>query len=68
MTLPRPELGLVIRYSYLWLSEHREGREPPAAFQAAATPGLPEQDQRRNARQEKKDVIEIEHGVNGKKL
>lgn len=27
MTLPRPEPGLVIRYSYLWLSEHREGRE-----------------------------------------
>jgi hypothetical protein len=27
VTLPRPQLGLVIRYSYLWLSEHREGRE-----------------------------------------
>ncbi len=27
MTLPRPEPGLVIRYSYLWLSEHRKGRE-----------------------------------------
>jgi hypothetical protein len=23
----RPEPGLVIRYSYLWLREHREGRE-----------------------------------------
>ncbi len=27
MTLPTPEPGLVIRYSYLWLSEHRAGRE-----------------------------------------
>lgn len=27
MSLPKPELGLVIRYSYLWLREHREGRE-----------------------------------------
>jgi len=27
VTLPRPEPGLVIRYSYLWLSEHRAGRE-----------------------------------------
>jgi len=27
VTLPRPEPGLVIRYSYLWLSEYREGRE-----------------------------------------
>ncbi len=27
MTLPRPEPGLVIRYSYLWLREYREGRE-----------------------------------------
>jgi hypothetical protein len=25
--LPAPEPGLVIRYSYLWLREHREGRE-----------------------------------------
>jgi len=25
--LPRPEPGLVIRYSYLWLAEHRKGRE-----------------------------------------
>jgi len=30
VTLPRPEPGLVIRYSYLWLSEHREGREEGA--------------------------------------
>jgi hypothetical protein len=27
VTLPRPEPGLVIRYSYLWLKEYREGRE-----------------------------------------
>lgn len=27
MSLPRPEPGLVIRYSYLWLREHRQGRE-----------------------------------------
>jgi hypothetical protein len=27
VTLPKPDAGLVIRYSYLWLSEHREGRE-----------------------------------------
>lgn len=27
MTLPKPEAGLVIRYSYLWLREHRQGRE-----------------------------------------
>ena len=27
MTLPKPEAGLVIRYSYLWLREHRKGRE-----------------------------------------
>lgn len=27
MSLPEPEPGLVIRYSYLWLREHREGRE-----------------------------------------
>lgn len=27
MILPKPEAGLVIRYAYLWLSEHREGRE-----------------------------------------
>ena len=27
MSLPRPEPGLVIRYSYLWSREHREGRE-----------------------------------------
>jgi len=25
--LPRQEPGLVIRYSYLWLAEHRKGRE-----------------------------------------
>jgi hypothetical protein len=27
VSLPRPEPGLVIRYSYLWLREHHEGRE-----------------------------------------
>ncbi len=27
MNLPKPEPGLVIRYSYLWLREHREGSE-----------------------------------------
>ena len=27
MSLPRPEAGLVIRYSYLWLSEFQAGRE-----------------------------------------
>ena len=27
MTLPKPENGLVVRYSYLWLREHQEGRE-----------------------------------------
>lgn len=27
MTLPDPEPGLVIRYAYLWKSEHDEGRD-----------------------------------------
>ncbi len=27
MNLPKPEPGLVIRYSYLWAREHDEGRE-----------------------------------------
>ena len=27
MSLPAPEAGLVISYSYLWLSEHERGRE-----------------------------------------
>lgn len=27
MTLPKPEPGLVIRYSYLWFREYQEGRE-----------------------------------------
>ena len=27
MSFPKPEPGLVIRYSYLWAREHREGRE-----------------------------------------
>jgi hypothetical protein len=30
VSLPKPEPGLVIRYSYLWLREHREGREEGA--------------------------------------
>lgn len=27
MTLPKPEVGLVIRYSYLWADEHATGAE-----------------------------------------
>jgi hypothetical protein len=27
VSLPKPEPGLLIRYSYLWLWEHQEGRE-----------------------------------------
>jgi hypothetical protein len=27
IALPKPEPGLVIRYSYLWHDEHRQGRE-----------------------------------------
>ena len=27
MSLPKPEPGLVIRYSYLWLREHRAGQQ-----------------------------------------
>lgn len=27
MALPKPVPGLVLRYSYLWFAEHREGRE-----------------------------------------
>lgn len=27
MSLPEPEAGLVIRYAYLWKSEHDQGRE-----------------------------------------
>jgi hypothetical protein len=30
VSLPKPEPGLVIRYSYLWLREYREGREEGA--------------------------------------
>jgi hypothetical protein len=30
VSLPIPEPGLVIRYSYLWLREHRDGREEGA--------------------------------------
>ncbi len=45
MTLPKPESGLVIRYSYLWAREHREGREegtkdrPCAIILAMSTAG-----------------------------
>jgi hypothetical protein len=27
VSLPKPEPGLVIRYSYLWLREHRQGQD-----------------------------------------
>jgi len=30
VSLPAPEPGLVVRYSYLWLREHRQGREEGA--------------------------------------
>lgn len=30
MTLPAPEPGLVVRYSYRWLREHEQGREDGA--------------------------------------
>jgi hypothetical protein len=30
VTLPTPEPGLVLRYSYLWLREYRKGREEGA--------------------------------------
>ena len=30
MIIPRPDPGLVVRYSYLWLSEYRSGREEGA--------------------------------------
>jgi hypothetical protein len=43
VSLPEPVPGLVIRYSYLWHSEHREGREEgqkdrPCAIVAAIRP------------------------------
>ena len=41
--------------------QHRESRQPPGVLQPAPAPGLTEQDQRGNARDEEKDVIEIEH-------
>jgi hypothetical protein len=42
MSLPEPEAGLVIRYAYLWKSEHDQGREEgvkdrPCAIVLAAT-------------------------------
>lgn len=45
MRLPEPEPGLVIRYSYLWATEHDEGREegikdrPCALIAAVKTTG-----------------------------
>ena len=44
MSLPEPEAGLVIRYSYLWKSEHDQGREEgikdrPCAIVLAAADG-----------------------------
>jgi hypothetical protein len=27
VSFPKPEAGLVVRYSYLWLSEHEQGRD-----------------------------------------
>jgi hypothetical protein len=41
--------------------QDREGRQPPTAIQSAASPGLCEHDQRRDARDEKENVVEIEH-------
>jgi len=43
VNLPDPEPGLVIRYSYLWLREHRQGQEEgvkdrPCAIVLAARP------------------------------
>ena len=43
--------------------EHREGRNSPTAIQAAATPGLGQQHERRDAGEEEQDVVEIEHVV-----
>ncbi len=44
MSLPEPELGLVIRYSYLWKSEHDAGRDEgskdrPCAIVLSVTAG-----------------------------
>jgi hypothetical protein len=46
VSLPEPELGLVIRYSYLWKSEYDEGREEgikdrPCAIVLSITAGDP---------------------------
>ncbi len=45
MTLPKPVPGLVIRYSYLWYGEHRQGHEEgtkdrPCAIVAAIRSNL----------------------------
>ena len=36
MSLPEPEPGLVIRYSYLWRREQRKGREEGAKDRSCA--------------------------------
>ncbi len=36
MSLPEPELGLVIRYAYLWKSEHDQGRDEGVKDRPAA--------------------------------
>jgi hypothetical protein len=41
--------------------QDREGGNAPGAIQSAASPGLGEQDQRRDARDEKQDVVEVDH-------
>ena len=48
MTFPVPRPGLVIRYSYLWMSEHRRGQEEgvkerPCAVMLAVTDSEGEQ-------------------------
>lgn len=48
MSLPKPEPGLVIRYSYLWLREHREGcdegtKDRPCAIVLALFDGKEDQ-------------------------
>ena len=49
MPLPKPIAGLVIRYSYLWLAEHLEGRDEgkkdrPCAIVAAMRVGVDNKD------------------------
>ena len=42
MSLPRPEPGLVIRYAYLWRSEHLRGQEEGAKDRPCAIVLAPE--------------------------